>query len=317
VLLSSWIFKLEILSFKITILGSSGAVPAYGRMPSAQLIDVQNHYFLFDCGEGAQTQLTRYTPYLHRIDHIFISHLHGDHYLGLMGLLFTLHLNRRATDLHLYSHAGLDEIIITQLKYSKSALNFKIIFHRLAPGVSEVIFEDHQIIVSTIPLTHKIPCSGFLIQEKTKPRRINKAAFPDDFPFWKIPQLRAGEDIRDEHGNLLYKNADLTYPPRRSRSYAYCTDTQYSEEIIPYISGVDILYHEATFMNEDYEKALETKHSTAAEAARMALKAKATKLLLGHFSARYKELNGLLTEAKEIFTNTYLANEGDTFIIDE
>jgi ribonuclease Z len=305
------------LSFKITILGSSGAVPAYGRMPSSQFIEVQNHYFLFDCGEGSQLQLTRYNLYVHRIDHIFISHLHGDHYLGLMGLLFTLHLNRRATDLHLYSHKGLDEIILTQLKYSRSALNYKIIFHTITPGASEVLFEDSQLTVSAIPLAHKINCVGFLVKEKTKPRRIDKDMLPEGFPVWKIPLLKSGEDIRDEAGSILYKNETLTRSPRRSRSYAYCSDTQYHEAILQHITGVDVLYHEATFMTEDIDKAKETMHSTAEEAARIAKKANVTKLLIGHFSARYKQLDGLLNEAKNYFTNTYLAQEGDTFVIDE
>jgi ribonuclease Z len=286
-------------------------------MPSSQFIEVQNHYFLFDCGEGAQIQLTKYNLYLHRIDHIFISHLHGDHYLGLMGLLFTLHLNRRATDLHLYSHKGLDEIILTQLKYSKSSLNYKIIFHTITPGVSEVLFEDTQLTVSTIPLAHKINCSGFLLKEKTKPRRIDKEMLPEDFPHWKIPLLKAGEDIHDEAGAILYKNETLTLAPRKSRSYAYCSDTEYSEAIVQHIQHVDVLYHEATFMTEDIDKARETMHSTAEEAARIAAQAQVNKLLIGHFSARYKQLDAFLAEAKKHFNNTFLAQEGDTFVIEE
>lgn len=305
------------MSFKVTILGSSGAVPAYGRMPSAQFIEVQNRYFLIDCGEGAQMQLARYNLYLHRIDHIFISHLHGDHYLGLMGLLFTLHLNRRATDLHLYSHKGLDEIILTQLKYSSSALNFKIIFHTLTPHAKEIIFEDDAITVETIPLSHKIVCSGFLIREKNKPRRIDKNVLPAGLSFRQIQALKAGEDVADEEGKVLYKNEMLTNPPRKSRSYAYCSDTQYFEPLVEHLSKVDLLYHEATFTVEDKEKATETMHSTASQAALIAQKAKVGKLLIGHFSARYKELDGLLHEARRNFTNTVLAVEGETFHIDE
>ena len=305
------------MSFRITILGSSGAVPAYGRMPSSQFIEVQNQYFLFDCGEGTQLQLAKYNLYLHRIDHIFISHLHGDHYLGLMGLLFTLHLNRRATDLHLYSQAGLDEIILAQLKYSKSSLNYKVIFHTITPEVSEILFDDPKLTISTIPLAHKINCSGFLIKEKTKPRRIDKAMLPPDFPNWKIHSLKAGEDIRDESGKIVYKNEDLTLPPRRSRSYAYCSDTEYSENIVQHIRDVDVLYHEATFMTEDRDKARETMHSTAAQAGQIAAMANVNKLLIGHFSARYKQLDELLNEAKELFANTYLAQEGNTFIIED
>lgn len=305
------------MSFKITILGSSGAVPAYGRMPSAQFIEIQNHYFLIDCGEGAQIQLMKYNLYLHRIDHIFISHLHGDHYLGLMGLLFTMHLNRRATDLHLYSHKGLDEIIITQLKYSKSALNFKIIFHTLTPGAREIIYEDNQVSVETIPLSHKINCSGFLIREKEKPRRIDKTVLPEGLSYTQILSLKAGEDILDDEGNILHKNQFLTFPPRKSRSYAYCSDTQYYEDIVEQITGIDVLYHEATFSTEDKEKATETMHSTAAQAGLIAAKADVGRLLIGHFSARYKELTVLLDEAMQHFTNTTLAVEGETFQIEE
>jgi ribonuclease Z len=305
------------MSFKITILGSSGAVPAYGRMSSSQFIEVQNHYFLIDCGEGTQMQLMKYNLYLHRIDHIFISHLHGDHYLGLMGLLFTMHLNRRATDLHLYSHKGLDEIIITQLKYSKSALNFKIIFHTLTPGAREVIFDDKHVTIETIPLSHKVTCSGFLIREKEKPRRIDKTVLPDGLPYSQIVSLKAGEDILDETGNVLHKNESLTFPPRKSRSYAYCSDTQYHEDIIEQIAGIDVLYHEATFTTEEEEKAGETMHSTAAQAAMIAAKADVGRLLIGHFSARYKELTPLLNEARQHFTKTTLAVEGETFQIEE
>jgi len=286
-------------------------------MPSSQFIEVQNHYFLFDCGEGAQLQLMKYNLYLHRIDHIFISHLHGDHYLGLMGLLFTMHLNRRVTDLHLYSHKGLDEIIIAQLKHSKSSLNYKIIFHTLTPGTNETIFEDHQLTISTLPLAHKIHCTGFLIREKQKPRRIIKELLPADFPLWKIPQLKEGKDILDDAGNVLIKNESVTSEPRHSRSYAYCSDTKYSEELIPYLSNIDLLYHEATFIEEDKDKAIETMHSTAREAAFIAAQAKVKKLLIGHFSARYRQLDVLLSEAQAVFSTTALAQEGDTFTIEE
>lgn len=305
------------MSFNITILGSSGAVPAYGRLPSSQFIEVQNHYFLIDCGEAAQMQLMKYDLYLHRIDHIFISHLHGDHYLGLMGLLFTMHLNRRATELHLYSHKGLDEIIITQLRHSNSALNFKIIFHTLTPGKRKEILNTRHLTVETIPLDHKIPCSGFLIREKQKPRRIDKDRLPEGLSPLQLIALKNGEDITDKDGNILFKNNDLTLEPRRSRSYAYCSDTQYHEGLVKHIEGVDVLYHEATFIEEDKIKAVETMHSTAADAARIARLAAAQKLVIGHFSARYRELNLLLNEAKEIFPNTYLAQEGETFSISE
>jgi ribonuclease Z len=257
------------------------------------------------------------TSTMHRIDHIFISHLHGDHYLGLMGLLFTLHLNRRATDLHLYSHRGLDEIILTQLKHSRSALNFKIIFHTLTPDMREIIFEDKQLTVETIPLSHKINCSGFLFREKEKPRRIDKTTLPEGLSPLQLIALKNGDDVLDGDGNVLYKNNEFTLPPRRSRSYAYCSDTQFHEVMVQQISQVDVLYHEATFMEEDKIKAIETMHSTAAQAATIAKMADVSKLIIGHFSARYKDLYPVWNEAKEIFPNTYLAKEGETFTLPE
>lgn len=305
------------MAFKITILGSSGAVPAYGRMPSAQFIEVENNYFMIDCAEGAQLQLMKFDLHMHRIDHIFISHLHGDHYLGLMGLIFTLHLNKRKNDLHIYSHKGLDEIITLQLKYSKSSLNYKIIFHQLTPGKQEVVFENKFVTVETIPLLHKLDCSGFLIREKPKPRRIDKEVMPQNLSVLQLNKLKAGEDIVDEEGNILYKNESLTLSPRKSRSYAYCSDTQYFEDIIEQIREVDVLYHEATFMEEDADKALETRHSTVKQAATIAMKARPARLLIGHFSARYKDLLPVIDEAKRVFQNTYLALEGETFTIED
>ncbi|HMV09357.1 MAG TPA: ribonuclease Z [Cyclobacteriaceae bacterium] len=305
------------MAFKITILGSSGAVPAYGRMPSAQFIEVENNYFMIDCAEGAQLQLMKFDLHMHRIDHIFISHLHGDHYLGLMGLIFTLHLNKRKNDLHIYSHKGLDEIIMLQLKYSKSSLNYKIIFHQLTPGKQEVVFENKFVTVETIPLLHKLDCSGFLIREKLKPRRIDKEVMPQNLSILQLNKLKAGEDIVDEEGNILYKNESLTLSPRKSRSYAYCSDTQYFEDIVEQIREVDVLYHEATFMEEDADKALETRHSTVKQAATIAVKARSVRLLIGHFSARYKDLLPVIDEAKRVFQNTYLALEGETFTIED
>jgi ribonuclease Z len=305
------------MAFKITILGSSGAVPAYGRMPSAQFVEVENNYFLLDCAEGTQLQLMKYELNMHRIDHVFISHLHGDHYLGLMGLLFTLHLHKRKPDLHIYSHKGLDEIITLQLKHSKSALSYKIIFHHLTPGKREVIFENKAVTVETVPLLHKLDCSGFLVREKQKPRRIDKESLPGNLSVLQLIRLKNGEDVLDEHGNVMYKNESLTLPPKKSRSYAYCSDTQYYEAIIDQVQGIDVLYHEATFMEEEHAKAVETMHSTVKQAATIALKANPVRLLIGHFSARYKDLVPVIDEAKRVFPNTYLALEGETFSIQE
>lgn len=270
-----------------------------------------------DCGEGVQMQLMRYQTNFHRINHIFISHLHGDHYLGLMGLIFTMHLQRRVNDLHIYSHRGLDDIITTQFRYSMSAPRFKIHYHQLKEGIDEVIYDDESLTVTTIPLYHRIPCSGFLFREKVKPRRIDKDKLPEGLPLQQLAGLKLGRDVTDEDGNILYKNEELTLPPRPSGSYAYCSDTAFNETLITRIKDVDTLYHEATFITEDETKALETMHSTAAQAATIARKANVKRLLLGHFSARYKELDTLLAEARNIFSHTYLATEGESFTVEE
>jgi len=234
--------------FQLTILGASGAIPAYGRFTSSQYLNIQNRHFLIDCGEGAQLQIAKTNISLHKITRIFISHLHGDHYLGLMGLLFTMHLNHRETDLHLYSHRGLDEIILTQLKHSHSVLNYKIHFHELIPGRHEVIYDDEVITIESFPLMHRLACSGFLFKEKTKPRRIDKDRLPPDMKLQYIAQLKLGNDIHDEEGHLLYKNENYTLAPRPSHSYAYCSDTALFPELTRYLKDVDLLYHEATFM---------------------------------------------------------------------
>jgi len=301
------------LSFKLTILGSSGALPAYGRFPTSQYLTIQNRHFLIDSGEGVQIQLTRYQIPFHKINHIFISHLHGDHYLGLMGLLFSMHLQKRVTDLHLYSAAGLDEIIVLQLKHSRSTLNYNIIFHPFNAEERTILWEDEMMSVETIPLLHKIPCAGFLFKEKIKSRRMDKNKLHDGMLLQHIASLKTGMDIRNEAGELIYRNEEYTLPPRPSYSYAYCSDTAYNESLIEQISNADLLYHEATFMEVERSKATETKHSTASDAARIAKAAGVKKLAIGHFSARYKELDPLLAEARAIFPETSLAIEGETF----
>lgn len=260
-------------------------------------------------------QLSAYQLPIHKINHIFISHLHGDHYLGLMGLLFTMHLQKRTADLHLYSPRGLEEIIAQQLKYSHSALHFRICHTPFRTEVAQCLMEDEAITVSTIPLQHKLPTAGFLIREKTKPLRINKTRLVPGMKLQHIARLKQGEDIM-EQGTVLYRAADFTLPPKPSYAYAYCSDTAFSEEVATHVAGADLLYHEATFMEADRDKAIETLHSTARQAAEIARRAHVKKLIIGHFSARYRELDGLLGEAKDIFPETLLALEGLTFDID-
>jgi ribonuclease Z len=303
------------LSLNLTILGSSGALPAIGRFPTSQYLEIQNRHFLIDCGEGAQIQLARLQISIHKIDHVLISHLHGDHYLGLMPLLYSMHLHKRTTALHLYSPPGLDEIITLQLRHSKSVLNYKVVYHAFTPTKIQTLFDDEALSVETIPLIHKLDCAGFLFKEKAKPRRIIKEKLVEGIKLQHIVALKKGEDIVDDNGKLLYKNEDFTMAPRPSLSYAYCSDTAWNESMIEQISHIDLLYHEATFLQADTTKAIETKHSTAVQAAEIAKRAQVKKLIIGHFSARYKNLNMLLDEAKNYFANTELAIEGTTFTL--
>lgn len=258
-------------------------------------------------------QLMRFGLSVQKINHIFISHLHGDHYLGLTGLLFSMHLQRRESDLHLYSFRGLDEILMAQFKHSKSVLHFRIVFHPLNEGKAETIFEDDALRVDTIPLDHKIKASGFLFREKSKSYRIDKTKLRESMQPLHLIQLKKGEDVTDDAGNILYRCNEYTLPPKPSLSYAYCSDTQPTDRIVAQIHGVDLLYHEATFLEDEKEKARETKHSTAAEAADVARRAGVRKLIIGHFSARYKDLSPVLAEAVKIFPVTSLASDGETF----
>ncbi len=305
------------MSFSLTILGSNSATPAYGRHHTAQYLQIQKNTFLVDCGESTQLQLAKYKCKTQKIDHIFISHLHGDHYLGLMGLLFTMHLLKREKELHIYGPKGLSEIITIQLKYSDSTLNYDIVFHELNNLEKQLIFEDSSVEVYCFPLNHRIPCTGFLFKEKLKPVRIDKDKMPANLSLLQIAMLKRGEDVSDEKGNLLYKNSDLTLPPKKSRSYAYCSDTKYDESIIEHIKDVDLLYHEATFLEGKAIWAEKTFHSTTDQAGKIATAANAGKLLIGHYSARYKDLSPFLEETQNYFPETELAIEGEVIDLPE
>lgn len=304
------------MSFSVTILGSGGAMPSNGRFPSSQLIRIGSESMLVDCGESAQMQLIQAGVNLHKISAIFISHLHGDHYLGLMGLLFTMHLTRRTGKLMLFGPSGLDEIITVQLRHSRSTLCYPIQFESIQYHPNPLV-ETKGFTVTAFPLNHRIPCFGFLFREKPKVHRLRKEELPSGISITDLNKLKRGEDLTDDSGNLRYKNSELTWPPHKPRAYAYCSDTAYFEPLIPVLKQIDLLYHEATFMEADRNKATETFHSTAADAALMAKNCQASKLLLGHFSARYKELEPLLLEARNIFPNSELALETMTFTIPE
>lgn len=305
-------------SFKVLILGSASASPTLKRNPTSQLVNINEQYFLIDCGEGTQSRLREQKVKFQRIHHIFISHLHGDHYLGLIGLLQTMHLLGRTVDLHLYAPIELKEIIDLHLKYSQSTLRFNLVFHPIKADNSTIIYEDDKVEVKTIVLNHSIACTGFLFKEKNKPRKIDPIAIKKHcVPKHAINSLKNGDDYIVFDTKKVIKNEALTTKPAKSRSYAYCSDTKYQESIIPIIANVDLLYHEATFMNSDEKRASITYHSTAQQAAKIALKSNAKHLIIGHFSNRYVNLDGLLSEAKEVFENTSLAIENLTFEIPE
>lgn len=301
--------------FNVTILGSSSATPIYQRHPTAQVLNIHERFFLVDCGEGTLIQMNRYKIKFHRINHIFISHLHGDHYLGLLGLLSTMHLQGRTTDLHLYGQEPLKEIVEIQLKYSETNLRYKVHYHFVDHQRPSIIFSDDDLEIESIILNHRIPCTGFLFREKPKPRKLLKEEILKyDIPVTSYGDLKNGKDYIASDG-VVIPNHVLTTDPAPPRSYAFCSDTAYSESILSQIKDVDLLYHEATFLSDKAERAAETFHSTASQAATIATKAGVKRLIIGHFSARYKNIYPLLEEAKQIFDETSLAIEGDCFHI--
>ena len=262
-------------------------------------------------------QLTRYKAKASKINHIFISHLHGDHFYGLVGLLNTFNLNGRTEDLMIFGPGGLADIITVQLRASRSALKYKIDFIALEPDVYGDIYEDQEIKVSTLPADHRIDCWGFLFQEQPKPRRINKERLPEGMSVPDILALKEGQDLFHPDGTLRYRNDALTLPPRRSRSYAYGADTRYQPSLAEAIPGVDLLYHEATFREADAALATARYHSTTVQAAMVAQQAQVGQLLIGHYSSRYHDLDPLLEEAQAVFANTQLAREGHDYRVED
>ena len=261
------------MAFILKILGSNAAAPAFNRNQTAQILNVNGKNYLIDCGEGTQLRLKKVRVRINKVDHIFISHLHGDHYFGLIGLLSTMHLFGRKKDIDLICPSPLQKIIELQLEYSETRLNFTINYIFTDKIDGPVLFEDKDILVEKLPLNHGIFCMGFIFREKQKPRKIIKEKLPDQISLEDIGNLKNGEDLLDENGHVMYKNEDLTLPPCKSRAYAFCSDTKYDESLIPRIKGVDLLYHEATFMNDMTQRAGDTFHSTAEQAATLAKKA--------------------------------------------
>lgn len=299
--------------FELTVLGTGAALPARGRYPSAQLLNVGGMVHLIDCGEGTQERMRAAGTDFQRIAHIFISHLHGDHYLGLMGLLSSMHLMGRTKPLDVHAPGELKAIIDLQLQASRTFLRYPLHFHPLPEGGGQVLFEDHRVTVTGLALKHRIPCTGFLFQEKPGPRslRLDQVA---RIPHFKRNAVKAGEDLVFPDGTRL-ANGSLTLDPPPPRSYAYCSDTAYAPSLLPFLKGVDLLYHEATFTTPLLVRARETMHATAAQAAQLAHEAGAGHLLLGHFSSRYKTAEVLVAEARTVFPATTAANEGDVYKI--
>ncbi|MFC2096416.1 ribonuclease Z [Bacteroidota bacterium] len=304
------------MTFELTILGSSSAVPTSNRNLTAHVLNVHERFFLIDCGEGTQIQIRKNKIRFGKIDHIFISHLHGDHIFGLFGLISTFNLLDRDKDLNIYAHPELENILNKHIEYFERTISYKIIYHHLKPKVNEIIYEDEKLIVETIPLKHRVPTCGFKFTEKPHLRNLRKNVVEDyQIPISEIQSIREGYDYTKDNNKVIL-NSELTLPPYKARSYAYCTDTAYFEKIIPIIKDVDLLFHEATFAKNMVHQAKQTYHSTSEDAANIAKKAGVNRLLIGHFSARYKDVSPLVTEAKKIFPNTFSAEDGKKYTID-
>jgi len=297
--------------FSVTILGNNSALPAYDRHPTAQVVTLNDQLLLIDCGEGTQMQISKYKIRRSKINHIFISHLHGDHYFGLIGLLTSMSLLGREHDLHIYAPAPLKEIIELQLKVADSTLSFPLHFHLLEED--GLIADEKTFSVECFATRHRIECRGFIIREKKKPRKINKEKIAKfDIPASFYDRLKDGQDYEAKDGSII-QNEWVTIPNTPPNSYAFCADTIYDERIAEKVKEVVLLYHEATYLKALHEKASARFHSTSEQAATIACKANVQKLLIGHFSSKYESLDQFLTEAREVFPNTELAIEGVTY----
>lgn len=303
------------MNFSITILGNNSAIPANGRHPTSQVVTLNDQLFLVDCGEGTQMQMNRYKIKRNKINHIFISHLHGDHYFGLIGLLNSIGLQNRTNPLHIFAPTPLEEIIRIQLECANTHLPFGLHFHALHSGQNGIILKEKGIEISTFPTTHRIDCFGFVFKEKHEERRIlPKEVEKYEIPYSFYKNLKLGEDYIDVTGTHI-PNEKLTAPPGKEYIYAFCADTKYEESIIPYIKGADMIYHEATYLEDNREKAEARFHSTAIQAAQIAKEAEVKKLLVGHFSSRYYDLEPFAQEAQTIFSNALVSQEGTTYLI--
>lgn len=295
--------------FELHILGCGSALPTTRHFATSQVVNLRDKLFMIDCGEGAQMQLRKSRLKFSRLNHIFISHLHGDHCFGLMGLISTFGLLGRTAELHIHSPKGLEELLTPMLNFFCHTLAYKVIFHEFDTRQTSVVYEDRSMTVTTIPLQHRIPCCGFLFAEKARPNHIIRDMV--DFynvPVYELNRIKNGSDYVTPEGEVI-ANTRLTRPSDPPRKYAYCSDTIFRPEIVEQLSGVDLLFHEATFAESELARAKETYHTTAAQAARIALEAGVRQLVIGHFSARYEDESILLKEASAVFPNTILAKE--------
>jgi ribonuclease Z len=298
---------------KLTILGCYAATPRTITNPTSHVLEIRNRMFLIDCGEGTQVQLRKNKLKFSKINHIFISHLHGDHLYGLVGLISTFMLLNRQTDLHVYGPKGIKEIVLLQLRYSNSFTGYNLYFHELISKESEIIYEDEKVIVKTIPLKHRIYTNGFLFQEKVGDRKLNVDAVQEykiDTCYYQ--KIKNGSDITLDNGTII-PNSEITFDPIQPKSYAFCSDTMYDESIISIIKDCDVLYHETTFLESEADKAEKTMHSTAKQAAAIAAKANVKQLILGHYSTRYDSIDLFRQEAEMLFSDVLLADDGKVF----
>ncbi|RZK12704.1 MAG: ribonuclease Z [Flavobacterium sp.] len=297
----------------LTILGCYAATPRTFTNPTSQVLEIRNRLFLIDCGEGTQVQLRKNKVKFSKINHVFISHLHGDHFYGLIGLISTFMLLGRTSDLHVYGPKGIKEVILLQLKLSNSYTAYNLYFHELTSSESEVIFEDEKVIVKTIPLKHRVYTNGFLFQEKIGDRKLDMNAVQNhNIDTCYYQKIKNGKDIEMEDGTII-PNEKLTFDPIPPKSYAFCSDTVYDESIIPIIENTDILYHESTFLETEAHLSEKTMHTTAKQAATIALKANVKQLIMGHYSTRYASIDLFKEEAESIFPNVLLSDDGKIF----
>lgn len=295
--------------FEVNILGCGSALPTTRHLATSQVVNIREKLFMIDCGEGTQVQLRRSKLKFSRLNHIFISHLHGDHCFGLIGLISTFGMLERTADLHIYCHEDLEQLLKPQLYYFCKGMTYNVVFHPFNPSEATGIYDDRSVSVETIPLRHRMPTCGFLFREKATPNHIKRDMI--DFyhiPVYMINRIKNGEDYETEDGKII-PNSMLTTPSDPPRTYAYCSDTSYLPRIVEQIKGVDLLFHEATFISADAPRAKQTQHSTAAQAADIARQAEAKRLVIGHFSARYDDEDTLLQEAQAVFPETILAKE--------